>query len=293
MSKVSIILPVYNAEKTLARCLKSILNQTLQDIQVIAINNGSKDNSVKILKRYKDKIPNFKLVDKVNGSMSTVKNIGISLADGEYIAFINPTDTIEKEYIEEMYSKAKSENLDVVVSDICKLNYLGSEILLGANVSKKIDFSIVSDYTFIYNKIYNREYIDTEFQNLLYYDNLKWQIDVFLKNPKIAYLNKPLYNLFEKVDRSIINKKHLEKRVHELFKVLNSYSSNVEEIEYICIDILLYNLLDKFMIIPSMKTELINMFKVKYIYWKKNKYFKSKSFKYKFRCVKTFSKLNK
>ncbi len=296
MSKVSIILPVYNGQQTLARCLESIECQTLEDIQVVIVNNGSKDDSIKILKKYKKNFPKIKLIDKVNGNMSTCKNMALSLADSKYVCFVNQADTLEPEYIETMYNEIVKEKSDIVISDICRINYLGSEIALGINNNKNLDFSVVTDYSFIYNKMYRKDFIEKsniEFDNKLYYADFKFFLDVILLKPKISYVNKALYTMYEKVDRSMLSKKKLEKKIEELFDILNNYENTNEKIEYICIDMLLYNGVDKLLQVQRIKAEIINIFKVRYIYWKKNKYFKTKSFRYKLRCAKTFKKLSK
>ena len=85
MSKVSIIIPVYNVEKYLDKCLKSVLNQTYKNIEIIVINDGSTDNSLKICKKYKDK--RIVLIDKENGGVSSARNKGLELASGKYITF--------------------------------------------------------------------------------------------------------------------------------------------------------------------------------------------------------------
>ena len=296
MSKVSIILPIYNAEKTLARCLDSIFNQTVQDVQVIVINNGSKDETIEILKVYKNRFKDIKIINKVNGLMSVCKEMGVSLSDSKYICFLNQGDVLEYNFIEKMYNKIKKEKADIVFSDTTRINYLGSELLNGIKNNKKIDFSVVTDYTFIYNKIYRKEFIEKnniEFTDKIYYDEFKYMIDILLKKPKMVYIKKPLYTTYERIDRSLISKKILEKKTTELFETLNSYKENKEEMEFICIEMFLYNSSEKLINIISIKNEMTNIFKVKYIYWKKNKYFKTKSFRYKFRCLKAYKRIEK
>ena len=89
MPKVSVIIPVYNTEKYLRECLASVVNQTLKDIEIICINDGSTDNSLQILKKYAKHDNRIKIIDKENGGISTVRNKGLQTATGEYIGFVD------------------------------------------------------------------------------------------------------------------------------------------------------------------------------------------------------------
>ena len=114
MIKVSIIVPVYNAEKFLRQCLESIQAQTLQDIEVILINDGSDDDSIKICQEFVDKDARFFLYTQENQGAGVARDNGISLAKGEYIGFVDSDDWIEPETFEKMYSAAMSYSVDVV-----------------------------------------------------------------------------------------------------------------------------------------------------------------------------------
>ena len=105
MKKLSIIIPCYNTEKYINKCLDSVLNSTLKDIEVIIINDGSKDSTLDIIKSYKDK--RIIIIDKENDGVAMARNDGIKKATGEYITFIDSDDYIEPTMYEEMYNKAK------------------------------------------------------------------------------------------------------------------------------------------------------------------------------------------
>ena len=96
MIKISVVVPIYNVEKYLAQCLDSILEQSLKDIEIICINDGSKDSSLEILKNYAQKNARILITDKENTGYGNSLNIGISSAQGEYIAIIEPDDFISK-----------------------------------------------------------------------------------------------------------------------------------------------------------------------------------------------------
>ena len=92
MKKISIIIPCYNCAKTLERCLDSVFGQTYKNIEVIAVNDGSKDNTLEILKSYTEKYSNLRIIDKVNNGVSSARNDAIRIATGEYVVFIDSDD---------------------------------------------------------------------------------------------------------------------------------------------------------------------------------------------------------
>ena len=105
--KVSVIVPVYNVENYLEKCLTSLVNQTLKDIEIIVVNDGSTDNSQKIIDRYEKKYSNVKAYVKKNGGVSDARNYGINKAKGKYIAFVDGDDYVDEMMYEKMYKKAE------------------------------------------------------------------------------------------------------------------------------------------------------------------------------------------
>lgn len=121
MPKVSIIIPVYNMEKYLRQCLDSVVNQTLQDIEIICIDDCSTDNSLLILKEYAEKDIRFHIIEqKENCGQGRARNIAIDTAKGEYIAFVDPDDWIEPEMCEKMYNQAKLLSSEIVICEYKK-----------------------------------------------------------------------------------------------------------------------------------------------------------------------------
>ena len=115
--KVSIIIPVYNVEKYIRECMYSTVNQTLKDIEIICIDDGSPDNSGTIIDEYASKDSRVRVVHQKNSGVSATRNKGIELAKGEYIKFIDSDDVLDLTACEVCYNKAKSENADIVVHD--------------------------------------------------------------------------------------------------------------------------------------------------------------------------------
>lgn len=112
--KVSVVVPIYNVENYLKECLDSLVFQTLENFEVILVNDGSTDRSYEIALDYSRKYNNFKLVSQKNSGLSSARNTGISLAKGEYLYFLDSDDYLEKNTLEILYNTSKKNNLDVL-----------------------------------------------------------------------------------------------------------------------------------------------------------------------------------
>ena len=116
MIKVSVIVPVFNTEKYLEKCLNSLINQTLQDIEIICINDGSTDKSADIIKKFTNKDSRFKLINQENKKQGAERNAGMKIAKGEYIGFVDSDDWVDLEYYEKLYNAAKKYNADMALA---------------------------------------------------------------------------------------------------------------------------------------------------------------------------------
>lgn len=115
MPKVSIIIPVYNVERYLHRCIDSVLNQTLQDIEIILIDDGSTDSSPDICDGYGSKYQNIRVFHKENGGASSARNLGIEKATGEYIGFVDSDDYISPDMYEKLYTALKDFDCEIAM----------------------------------------------------------------------------------------------------------------------------------------------------------------------------------
>ena len=115
--KVSIIIPVYNAEKYIEECIHTLLNQTLKECEFIFINDGSKDKSREIIEKYIDTDKRIRIINQQNQGVSTARNNGLDIAKGKYIGFVDADDYIEFDMYEKLYNKAIEDNCDIVLSD--------------------------------------------------------------------------------------------------------------------------------------------------------------------------------
>lgn len=124
--KVSVILPIYNQEKYLAAALDSLQNQTLKDAEFICVNDGSNDNTLKILQEYASKDSRIKIINQNNQGCGCARNNGLKIAKGEYIAFLDPDDWLASNALEKLYTKAKKQNCDMVVFNFNRVDESGS-----------------------------------------------------------------------------------------------------------------------------------------------------------------------
>ncbi len=181
---VSIIIPVYNVEKYLNECLDSLLVQTNKSFEIIAINDGSKDNSLKILETYKDKFENIKIISQENSGLSQSRNNGINEAIGKYILFLDSDDLLTINAIEKLYSLGIENNLDLIIYDALAFD----------DISGKKNYSKYSRKT-IYNKAVMSidEYLEGAYRKSILASTLHLYKTEILKRNDIRFKNGILH----------------------------------------------------------------------------------------------------
>lgn len=170
--KISVIIPVYNVEEYLARCLDSVTKQTLKDIEIICINDGSVDKSASIAEQYAKKDKRISLINQENKGLSAARNAGMRVARGKYISFVDSDDWIDLDFLEKLYNAAESCGADAACSEIrrphvsgknpYKLKFESSQVL--STVSDKYRVLEVPRRCYACGKIYLRS--ELERQNL-------------------------------------------------------------------------------------------------------------------------------
>lgn len=179
--KVSVLIPCYNVEKYLDECLKSVVSQTLKDIEIIAINDGSTDNTLQILKEYAARDPRIVIIDKPNEGYGKSMNRGLQKARGKYIGIVESDDWAEPDMFEQLYTLAEEHQLQAVKSAF--YNYAGGkskkqEFLPQSELNRVVDpqkdSSIFYYQPSIWSAIYERAFLE------------KYQID-FLESPGASY----------------------------------------------------------------------------------------------------------
>ena len=246
MPKVSIIVPFYNVENYIEKCLETLVNQSLKDIEIILVNDGSKDRSAyvvnKFLKQYPEKII---YLEKENGGLSDARNFGIPHAKGEYIAFLDSDDYVEKDMYENMYELAKKEDSDMVECDFYwqypdKLKKDEGVIYQGKKeMIEKV--RVVA-----WNKLIKREILEKNqeirFPKGLRYEDVEFTYKLVPYIEKVSFLKKPCVHYIQR-EGSISNKQN--ERNKEIFDVLDNvisyykekeiYDTYKDELEYIYI----------------------------------------------------------
>ncbi|WP_415348880.1 glycosyltransferase family 2 protein, partial [Clostridium perfringens] len=149
---VSAIIPVYNSEEFLEECIVSLINQTLENIEIIVVNDGSSDKSLDILKKYEKIDSRLIIIDQKNNGPSAARNRGIEIASGEYLSFIDSDDWIDLRMYEEMYSRAKLTDADIVICDM-KMIGVNSELYVKGISFDKKSYSKKEFKSNIYNEL--------------------------------------------------------------------------------------------------------------------------------------------
>ena len=241
--KVSVIIPVYGVEKYIGKCLDSLVNQTLKDIEIIVVNDGTKDNSQKIIDKYAKKYKNIKALIKENGGQGSARNYGLEHATGEYIGYVDGDDYVEYDMYEKLYNKAKENDLDVVICG----NYNVSEDY--KNKTTDLEFTKFDDNFInallgkkaVWNKIYKRNIIGkTTFRSKVWYEDFDFSIKVLTNAKKIDYVNEPLYDYLIR-EGSTMNNSNVDRNLEILLafdEIIKNkkYDKYREIIEFLAID---------------------------------------------------------
>ena len=166
MPKISIIIPVYNTEKYLVKCIDSLLYQSLEDIEIICVNDGSTDNSQKILDDYAKKDKRIKVIHQENKKQGAARNKGMEIATGEYIGYVDSDDWVDFDYFEELYIAAKKHNLDIALATNVRIGNGKTKKRLkiekeqvALNLQEKLDLCNQFKNECPTNKIYRRKFL--------------------------------------------------------------------------------------------------------------------------------------
>lgn len=300
MPKVSVIVPVYNVEDYIDKCLNSLVNQTLKDIEIIVVNDGSPDNSQEIVDKYVKKYPKkVKSFIKKNGGLSDARNYGIKHATGEYIAFLDSDDWVELDAYETLYEKASSGKFDIVVCDLLYVfdNYTKEafsnveEDTFGKDSIKSLMINI---YPAAWNKIYHKRLFDLniKFKKGVWYEDVEFLYRLIPYINNIGVVKKPLINYLQRP--GAITKTYNTKLFHyidnwngviEYYKNNDLYNEYKDELEYNYVRYLFATLIknaakskNKELFNDAIKNVIKNV-NEKFPNYKNNKYIKSNGLK--------------
>lgn len=223
MTKFSVIVPVYNVEKYISKCIESVKGQTLTDFECLIIDDGTKDKSIEKAIETIGNDERFKIYHKVNGGLSDARNYGIDKAAGEYLFFLDSDDYIGNTLLEDTYNMAKKYDSDIVCFDMMYVFDNGEEkISFGADFeckSYKDDKSVIFINNSSNNKIYRRSFMnDKRFIKGMWYEDLA-VIPVWLsKSNNVSHVGKPLYYYLQR-EGSISHS--ADPRIFDIYKALN------------------------------------------------------------------------
>lgn len=248
MTKLSIIVPVYNVEKYLPKCLESLIKQTLNDIEIICVNDGSMDNSLAILKEFASRDSRIRIIDNQHQGVAKTRNTGIEQSTGEYIGFVDSDDYIDIDFFEKLYNSATKSNSDIAIASILKhknffniynAKYTKEETAI--TIQDKIKLCEDKKHFFFYawNKIYHSGFIkenNIKFSEGQIYEDVMFAIKALYYSNKIISVYGTKYHYIEHEnsltkykDKTGEKEQDLVKAYSELQEFCNSKNIEIPE----------------------------------------------------------------
>lgn len=235
---ISIIVPVHNSEKYLKRCLDSIIAQSYKNIEIIIIDDGSTDTSNEICKEYSLIDNRIKMITIKNSGVSNARNKGLNIAKGEYIAFVDSDDTIDKKFIETMYEYCQKydSKLCAVNLNYCYKNQLDRPLKMKTGVFNKEQYYILlikNVKGFVCNKLYHKSLINNIRFNskISICEDLLFNIEIATSVKNIVVINEYLYNYFQN-NEGTYNNTYNSKRISEIYaydRIIKLVNNNCPE----------------------------------------------------------------
>ncbi len=243
MPRISVIVPFYNVEGYIEKCLETLVNQTFQDIEIILVNDGSKDRSEEIAKKFANRYENkIVYLEKENGGLSSARNFGLAHARGEYVAFVDSDDYIEKNMYEKMYNLIIKERSDMVECDFY-WEYPNKKKIDTGKLYNNKNQMLENVRVVAWNKLIKKEIIDKhgiEFPNGYQYEDVEFTYKLIPYIQKVSFLKEPMVHYIQRT-KSISNSQN--EKTMQIFDVLehviNYYKENglyknyEKELEYI------------------------------------------------------------
>lgn len=301
MQKVSVIVPVYNVEAYLSKCLDSLLQQTLEQIEIIVVNDGATDRSLTIAEEYGQNYDNVTVYTKKNGGLASARNHGLKYASGEYIAFIDSDDWVSPEMLQTLYEKGKKEGSDIVVCDIEQVDENGNSFVipqLDETIGDLKKAHMTASPGFC-NRIFKKDFLDRvgfRFFEGIFFEDLAVHATLVAQAENISYVNKGFYKYFvrqgsitrqtEKNDKLLDAFLSVD-YLYDNFTALQNRDEYLEELEYIYIKEFLYaasyRLLPYGVYDGDIK-RIADIMAKRFPRWQKNSYYKKYPWKLKVVC---------
>ncbi|HNW26531.1 MAG TPA: glycosyltransferase family 2 protein [Candidatus Gastranaerophilaceae bacterium] len=239
---ISVIIPVFNSGKYIEKCLESIINQSFEDMEIICINDGSKDNSLEILEKFSDKDSRIKVFSQKNQGLSASRNRGLELASGKYIIFVDSDDWLKKDFAQKLFCEIEKNETDF---SICAAQAYDCETLQKSDFMS--DYLSLSCLAFFENKvfnqfdtkkqmfyipvmawgkIYNRDFLKrtkARFEEVLFFEDNLFFYHIYKHAEKISILKEKLYNY------RVNNKNSMFQQSKNIFDVKIETLDKIEE----------------------------------------------------------------
>ncbi|MBR5564908.1 MAG: glycosyltransferase [Roseburia sp.] len=232
---VTVIVPIYNVEEYLPRCVDSIIEQTYRNLEIILVDDGSTDTCVKICDEYEKKDERIIVVHKKNGGLSDARNVALDIAKGDYITLVDSDDYLKEDYVEYLYSLLTENQADIATCELKKV-YDGEELEECQEDIEVID-GVSALECMLYQrkvapcavcKLYKRELLDTiRYPKGIYYEDLATIYRILLQGCKVVIGKKQKYYYYQRRN-SIMNQTFNEKKLHRLY-VTEELKEYVEE----------------------------------------------------------------
>ncbi len=236
MIKVSVVVPIYNREETISRCLESIVSQTLSDIEIICVNDDSSDKTSVVLENFAKKDKRIRVIHQKKLGVSIARNNGVKAATGEYIGFVDSDDFIEPDFYEKLYQAAKEEKADVALTSVWYEGKKKSYALL--DYRKKKVARTVSDIfkliglpkmPYVWNKIYLRKFLEKnnlQFKEHFYYEDVVFSTQMASLCDKAVYVSGTKYHYTyneNSVVATVEEKPEVKQNRYDAFSFYNSF----------------------------------------------------------------------
>jgi glycosyltransferase involved in cell wall biosynthesis len=233
--KVSVIVPVYNCQQYLNECIESILGQTLKNIEIICVNDGSQDNSQTILEDYQRRDNRIRIVNKKNGGLSSARNVGMKIATGEYIGFVDSDDWIDADFFEKLYNQTFRNKAEMAMGNveifpaklgrITALSWISSLIkeIKSDNVVTVPERKKIIATSSVCNKLFKREFLSrNEFH---FFEGLYWEDNPFTVMTTIKansiYLVRDVYYHYRNHPESITVSAYSDRKSFDIFEIMD------------------------------------------------------------------------
>lgn len=231
---VSIIVPAYNVEKFISKCLESLTNQSLKDIEIIIVDDGSTDRTPEIIKEFAAKDKRIKMITQTNQKQGAARNRGLEIAAGEYISFVDSDDWVDKDYIEKLYTAITKYNADMAAASIArkkknKLKYYcryEEEKLYTGDIKEFMQVVKMPSQWYVPAKIYRRSLLDDiRFPEKVYYEDVSFMIRVICKISSLVTVPDITYFYVVNTNSTIRGKQTAK-------KLQDAAAAHIDAIEY-------------------------------------------------------------